>query len=563
MDTSFIPQALKIDWITLEPLFQDLLNRPISSKADLETWMLDRSQLESLLEEDFAWRYIHMTRDTESPEKLKAFQYFTEEIEPKIAPVSNALNKKLMHSEFLGALDATRYGIYLRDVQKSLELFREENIPLQTKIQMTQQQYQALTGSMSVHLDGQEYTLEQAGAFLKDTDRAKRESTWRTISERRQQDAQVLDDLFDTLKGLRHQVAQNAGFENFRDYSFQAMGRFDYTPEDCFNFHNAIEKYICPILEEQAAKRAECLHLDTLRPWDMDVDPLNRAALKPFGTTREMIDKTAISLEKLDPYIGSRVRLMDKDGLFDLESRKGKAPGGYNYPLAKTGAPFIFMNSAFTFRDMTTLIHETGHATHTYLTADLPINDFKHVPSEVAELASMSLELLSMAHWDVFFRDPKELERAKSEQLLDVLKTLPWVATVDKFQHWLYTHPQHSPVERKQAWVDIYQPLSIQQVSWQGLESYRETLWHKQLHIFEVPFYYIEYGMAQLGAIAIWKHFTEQPDQALKQYLEALKLGYTKSIPEIYEAAGIKFDFSERYVRQLADFLRQELEKLH
>ena len=562
MSANFIPQDIDIQWENLEPLFRDLLDRPINSKADLEAWMLDRSNLESLLEEDYAWRYIHMTRDTESQEKLQAFQYFTEEIEPKIAPLHNALNKKLMQSEFRGALDADQYGIYLRGVQKSLELFREENIPLQTKIQMVQQQYQALTGSMSVEVDGQEYTMEQAAVFLKDTDRSKREKAWRATNDRRQADKVRMDELFDTLRNLRHQVAQNAGFENFRDYSFEAMGRFDYTPEDCFNFHAAIEQYICPLLEQEASKRKMQLGLDQLRPWDMDVDPLNQAALKPFSNTREMIDKTALSLSKLDPYIGSRVSLMDQEGLFDLESRKGKAPGGYNYPLAQSGAPFIFMNSAYTFRDMTTLIHETGHATHTYLTADLKINDFKQVPSEVAELASMSLELLSMAHWDVFFPDSQSLKRAKLEQLQDVLKTLPWVATVDKFQHWIYTHPQHTLQERQQAWVDIYQPFGIQEISWNGLESYRETLWHKQLHIFEVPFYYIEYGMAQLGAIAIWKHFTEQPKQALEQYLNALKLGYTKSIPEIYEAAGIQFDFSAAYVRQLADFIQGEMAKL-
>lgn len=559
---SFIPKDLDINWSVLQPLFTELLNRPITSKAALEAWMADRSALDSVLEEDFAWRYIHMTCDTASKEKLDAFQYFAQEIEPKIAPLNNQLNKKLIASEFTKELDPETYGIYLRGVRKSLELFRKKNVPLQTEIQITQQKYQAVTGAMSIVLDEKEYTLEQAAVFLKDTNRKKREKVWRAINERRIQDREQMDAIFDELKQLRHQIAQNAGFENFRDYSFQAMGRFDYTPEDCFDFHNAINKHIRPLLEHQAVKRAEQLNTRPLRPWDMDVDPLNRPALRPFSTLPEMIQKTRDCLEQLHPYIGERIRLMNEHNLFDLESRKGKAPGGYNYPLAKTGAPFIFMNSAFTFRDMTTLVHETGHAVHTYLTADLPLNDFKHVPSEVAELASMSLELLSMAHWDAYFKNPEDLKRAKKEQLGDVLKTLPWVATVDKFQHWLYTHPEHNRQERNQAWVRIFSESGVDEISWQGLEEFRETLWHKQLHIFEVPFYYIEYGMAQLGAIAIWKHFSENPTLALNHYFAALKLGYMKSIPDIYKAAGIRFDFSDAYVKELADFLKEELEKL-
>jgi oligoendopeptidase F len=253
---------------------------------------------------------------------------------------------------------------------------------------------------------------------------------------------------------------------------------------------------------------------------------------------------------------------MKENNLFDVDSRKGKAPGGYNYPLSETGAPFIFMNSANTFRDLTTMVHEGGHAVHTFLTADLELNDFKHCPSEVAELASMSMELISMDNWNVYFDNEEDLKRAKRDQLFDVLKTLPWVAVVDQFQHWLYTNPDHTEVERTEAWLKIYEPFGAGFTDWSEHPLAEENLWQKQLHIFEVPFYYIEYGMAQLGAIAVWKNYKENPEKGLQQYLDALKLGYTKTITEIYETAGIKFDFSAGYVKELAEFVKAEMDKI-
>jgi oligoendopeptidase F len=253
---------------------------------------------------------------------------------------------------------------------------------------------------------------------------------------------------------------------------------------------------------------------------------------------------------------------MQANCLFDVESRKGKAPGGYNYPLAETGAPFIFMNSANTFRDLTTMVHEGGHAVHTFISADLELNDFKHVPSEVAELASMSMELISMDKWDEFFDNDEDLKRAKKDQLRDVLKTLPWVAVVDQFQHWIYTNPEHTTEQRKTAWKEIIHPFGNNFTNWDGYELALENLWQKQLHIFEVPFYYIEYGIAQLGAIAVWKNYKQDPEKALTNYLSALKLGYTKTIKEIYRAAGIEFNFSSDYVHELAKFIKKELNAL-
>ncbi len=559
---TYIPEGFEIKWESLEPLYTELRDREINSVQELEKWLHDRSEVEAALEEDFAWRYIRMTCDTNSEELLQKFQYFATEIEPKIAPYSNDLNKKLVASNWIDKLDHDKYFVYLRGVKKSLELFREENIPLQTEIQVEQQKYQSITGSMSVHIGDKEFTLEQASVFLKDTDRAKRQEVWEKITERRLKDKDKLDRLFDKLRELRHKVALNADFENFRDYMFQALGRFDYTPQDCYAFHEAIEKEIVPILREQAEKRQEALNLKSLKPWDMDVDISGKPALKPFNSGEELIEKSIQCFSNINRYLGERLEIMKENNLFDVESRKGKAPGGYNYPLSETGAPFIFMNSANTFRDLTTMVHEGGHAVHTFLTADLELNDFKHCPSEVAELASMSMELISMDNWDVYFDNEEDLKRAKRDQLFDVLKTLPWVAVVDQFQHWIYTNPNHTDAQRTEAWKQIYEPFGAGFADWSGHKQAEKNLWQKQLHIFEVPFYYIEYGMAQLGAIAVWKNYKENPEKGLQQYLDALKLGYTKTIKEIYETAGIKFDFSAAYVKELAEFVKGEMDKL-
>jgi oligoendopeptidase F len=559
---TYIPQELEIKWENLAPIFEELQNRPLPTVADLEQWLKDKSELEAALEEDFAWRYIKMTCDTNNEALVQSFQYFATEIEPKIAPINNELNIKLVNHELVDELDQDKYFVYLRGIKKALEIYREENIPLFTKLQVSQQKYQAISGAMSVELNDQEYTLEQAATFLKDVNREVRQQAWEAIQQRRLVNKDELNVLFDELITLRHEVSLNAGFENYRDYMFQALGRFDYTPKDCYKFAEAIEKEVVPILKEQADKRAEDLGISPLKPWDMDVSTSGKPALKPFTSGEELVDKTITCFDRIDPKLGQMLATMKANKLFDVESRKGKAPGGYNYPLAETGAPFIFMNSANTLRDLTTMVHEGGHAVHTFLTADLELNDFKHCPSEVAELASMSMELITMDQWDVYFDNEEDLIRAKREQLIDVLKTLPWVAVIDQFQHWIYTNPGHNAAERESAFKQIYSRFGAGFTDWEGLDASYGNLWQKQLHLFEVPFYYIEYAIAQLGAIAIYKNYKEDPNKALKQYLDALALGYTKPMNEIYETAGIKFDFSVDYVAELASFIKNELAKL-
>jgi len=559
----YLPEEFFVtDWAALVPFFQELQDRAVPDAAALERWLLDRSELESVLSEDLAWRYIRMTCDTQAPDRAEAFQFFVQDIEPQVAPYDHALNEKLLATPYLPELDQARYGVFLRSVRRASEIYREENIGLKTDISTKQQQYAATVGAMTVILGGEELTLPQAADRLKSLDRLVREQAWRAVQERRLQDSRPLDKLFTELIQLRHQVALNAGFPNFRDYMFAALGRFDYTPEDCFDFHSAIAATVVPLISEFDEDRRLALRLPNLRPWDLDVDPSGKPPMRPFQTGSELLEKTITVFQRLDPFLGDCLRTMRRMGHLDLESRKGKAPGGYNYPLDETGVPFIFMNATSSLRDVVTMLHEGGHAVHSFLTRRLPLSADKHPPSEVAELASMSMELMSMDHWDVFFQDPAELRRAKKSHLESVLETFPWVATIDKFQHWMYEHPTHTEAQRHQRWTEIFQHFNQRNVSWSGLEKFRPYLWQKQLHLYEVPFYYIEYALAQLGAIAVWRNFRLDPAAALAGYQRALALGYTVPIGEVYAAAGIRFDFSTEYLSQLADFVREELAAL-
>ncbi|NBB17927.1 M3 family oligoendopeptidase [Runella sp. CRIBMP] len=549
-------------WEQLQPFYENLKKRAIYSVDDLRQWFLDKSELESYLSENFAWRYIRMTCDTASEQYQKEFNDFVENFQPHLSAYGNELDKKALESPYLGELKDSGFDITLRSMKKAIEIFREENIPIQTQIQTEQAKYGAIVGAMTVNIDGEEVTLQKASDYLQSTDRVLRELVWNKLQVRRFESKDQLDELLNTLRDLRHQLAVNAGFANFRDYMFAALGRFDYTPQDCFNFHESVAEAVVPMLNDMAAERKEALQLDSLRPWDFKVDPQNRPPLKPFSTGEELLEKTITCFTLLNAELGDYLRVMKAMGHLDLESRKGKAPGGYNYPLEEIGVPFIFMNATSNLRDLVTLLHEGGHAVHNFVTRDLLLNSFKNPPAEVAELASMSMELLTMDYWNVFFDNEEDLRRAKIQHLESIIETLPWVATIDKFQHWLYENPAHSIEERQTMWLQIYEQFSDSITDWSSFEEFKKYIWQKQLHIYEVPFYYIEYGMAQLGAIGVWRNYKQNPQKGLQGYLNALKLGYTAPISAIYAAANIPFDFSKEYITELMNFVREELEGL-
>jgi len=559
----FIGEEMDLkSWDDVRPFYDDLLNRPIENADDLRQWLLDRSELESYLSENFAWRYIRMTCDTSSEDLINQLNFFIAEIQPQMTAYGNDLDLKAVNSPFLSQLTDAGYDVMVRGMKKAIEIFREENIPLQTEMQTEERKYGAIAGAMTVVIDGKEVTLPQASDLLQSTDRAVREEAWRKIWERRYEDHEPLDELFDRLRILRHQVAVNAGFANFRDYAFAALGRFDYTPEDCVNFHESVAGAVVPLLDTLADERKQKLGVDPLRPWDSKVDPDGHPPLKPFTSGSELLEKTIACFDRLDVQLGNYLRIMRAMGHLDLESRKGKAPGGYNYPLEEVGVPFIFMNATSSLRDLVTMVHEGGHAVHSFLTRKLPLKAFRNPPMEVAELASMSMELLSMDHWDVFFDNLDELRRAKLQHLESIIETLPWVATIDKFQHWIYENPGHSITERQQNWLKIYDQFSDNLTDWSGLTAFKTYIWQRQLHLYEVPFYYIEYGIAQLGAIGVWRNYRKDPVSGLQGYKAALSLGYKAPIRTIYDAAQVPFDFSREHIQELIGFVWQEIEQL-
>jgi oligoendopeptidase F len=560
----FLPtDAVLTNWEGLEPYFKTLLAQDLDSVATLEKWLQNLSELEAFISEDACWRQIKMTCDTTDKSLEESFNFFCMEIQPKMQPYADALNKKLIACPYTSELNQPAYFTYLRSVKKSIELFREENIPIQAELSVLQQQYGTIAGKMTIQFREQEYTLQQAAQFLESPDRSIREEVYVKIQERRLQDQTSMHDLFTNLIQKRNQVALNAGFANYRDYKFQELGRFDYAKEDCYQFHEAIKLHVLPLIDKIYARKKKKLGLATLKPWDTEAEPAGIAPLKPFTDGKDLYNKSVACFEKLNPFFADCLRKMEELKHFDLESRKGKAPGGYNCPLAESGAPFIFMNAAGQMSDVTTMVHEGGHAIHSFLAHPLSLTAFKEYPMEMAEVASMSMELFTMNHWQSFFDNEEDLNRAKEHQLERTITIFPWIAIIDKFQHWVYENPMHTIEQRTASWKNIVAEFSTDSIDYTGLDMYRAIGWQRQLHLFEVPFYYIEYGIAQLGAIGMWMQYQKNPTQALENYMNALSLGGTKTLPELYKTAGIEFNFSPDYVKKLMDFTNQELEKLY
>jgi oligoendopeptidase F len=559
----FLPEDLAItDFGVLTPYFQELLERQITNLAEFDRWLLDRSELDAVLEEDLAWRYIRMSIHTADTELRAAYTAFVTQIQPELAPLEDQLNQKLAGLPFLQERNDSAHQIYFRSVRTALDLYREENIAIEAALNEEAQQYGAISAAQTVEHNGETLTMQQAALLLKEQDETLRKNIFDKMAEVRRKDRATLDALYTSLIEKRQQLAANAGFSNYRDYKFVAMGRFDYTKADCFAFHEAIKTHIVPLVKEIQAQRLQKLDKTQFKPWDLDVDPEGKPALKPFKDGSEMLQGTIAMFERIDPYFGDCLRVMDELGHLDLDSKTGKAPGGYNYPLYEIGVPFIFMNAVGTQRDLETMVHEGGHAIHSFLSRDLPLTAFKNLPSEVAELASMSMELLSMPQWSEFYNQTDHV-RAMREQIEGTLKVLPWIAQIDAFQHWIYENPTHSLTDRAAHWKQLATDFGTGLTDWTGYEDLVESAWQRQLHLFEVPFYYIEYGIAQLGALGVWKNSLENYPSAIENYKKALALGYTEPMTKIYETAGVPFDFSSERLQTLADFIQNELKKMN
>ena len=554
---AYLPKELTLETFEdILPFFKELQERDIDTPQAFQKWIQDGSELDAFLEENGAWRYIKMSIDTTKPELTESYTYFVSEIQPKLAPLLNELNKKMMASPFRKDLsEDPAYAIFFRSVGVQLALFREENIPIEAYLGEKSQEFGSISAAQTIEYEGKTLTMQQASVHLKNQDEGIRKQVYEKMAERRQMDIDSLNALYTDLIAKRHELAINAGFENFRDYMFQSMGRFDYTKEACFDFHEAVAQKVVPLVKEIQEMKLQKLGKSAFKPWDLDVDPDGNEPLKPFQNGEEMLEKTIEIFQRMDPYFSACLRTMKTMGHLDLESKAGKAPGGYNYPLYEIGVPFIFMNAVGLHRDLVTMVHEGGHAIHSFLNRELTLTAFKNIPSEAAELASMSMELLSMKYWETFYSDPKALLRAKVEHLEDILKVLPWIAQIDAFQHWVYTHPTHSLTERSNEWLSLSKRFGTGLTDWTGYEALQAHSWQRQLHLFEVPFYYIEYGIAQLGAIGVWKNSLENESLAIEQYKAGLSLGYTRSLPKIYETAGVTFDFSPKRIGELMDFV--------
>ncbi|MCK4871145.1 MAG: M3 family oligoendopeptidase [Phycisphaerales bacterium] len=559
IQTDFVPTDIDCgDFQNIEPFYQALLDRAIESPEALEQWLIDAGELDAAVSEEQTLRYIAMTCQTDDEEKAKAYRAFEEEIVPRVKPLAFALNHKYVDCPHREALDTDRYHVLDRNIANEVELFREENIPLETQLSRLGQEYDTICGAMTVTVDGDELTMPQVTKLQEETDRPLRERAWRAMVERRARDADAIRGIFDKMRPLRQEVAQNTGFADFRDYSFRRMRRFDYTPATCEDFHRGVEQVVVPLYRKLLAERAASLGLDALRPWDLAVDPKGRPPLRPFENADELADGAHRIFNRLDPDLGVLfVELLDGTSL-DLATRKGKAPGGYQATRDRIRKPFIFMNAAGTARDVETMLHEAGHAFHAILCRDEPLYQYRNgYGSEIAEVASMTMELFTHKYLDEFYT-PGEADRHRGKHLEGIVQVLCWIAQIDAFQHWIYTHPDHTSDQRRDCWLALDDRFGPN-VDWTGLEHFREEYWQRQLHLFSYPFYYIEYGIAQLGALGLWLQFRKDPGQALDNYRSALTLGGSKPLPDLFAAAGLTFAFGPDVLKDCIALVEAQL----
>lgn len=555
----FVDQNFRItNAAAIKPFVDKLLDRKIDSVKDIIVWLEDFSELESVIGEDFNRRYVEMTCNTKDKEKEEAYLFFIREIQPKLTEWNHALNKKYHGFHHRSQLDNREYGRLDRIISTDIELYTEKNIPLEVKLSEMSQKYQSITGAWIVEFDGKKQTMPQMTRYLYKTDRNLRERAWQASAERRLADADALETLFDNMLAVRHEFAQNLGLADFREYCFKSKLR-DYTSDDCLKFHDSIEKTVVPLMKKLTDKRKKQMKLESLRPWDLVSDPLGRPPLEPFRKIEELKEGVENIFTRIDSRLGERFKSILH--LMDLESRDGKAPGGYQTTFEEQRIPFIFVNAAGVHSDITTLLHEGGHAFHTLACRHLPMIWYRHSSMEFAEVASMTQELFGNRYLDIFYKDEDQANRARLEQLERVVDIFPWVATVDAFQHWIYTHPNHTREERGEKWLEISRRFEVE-LNWQGINpDIKKYAWHKQLHIFEVPFYYVEYAIAQLGALQLYRVYKENPSGAVDQYLNALAIGGSLSPRELFKAADIKFDFSLNTLSKLMKTIEEEIEK--
>ncbi|MEM7577854.1 MAG: M3 family oligoendopeptidase [Planctomycetota bacterium] len=564
IDPSLDPANLE----QLLPHYERLLERELPDVAALEDWLLDYSELAAVVGERGARTRIAQACHTDDAEIERAFLHWVEKVSPAISPYGDKLSRKYLEAPGRDALEKSdaKYALMGKSWATGVEIFRKENIPLFTEVTKLNAAYDKLNGAMLIEYDGKEQTLQQLARYQEEISREVRQETWELSTNRRLQDREEIDRLFDEMLAKRKAIAENAGLGDYRAYTWKHMERFDYSPEDCLDFAEAIEAVCVPAVRALDEARRAKLGVDTLRPWDGSVDVEGRGPLRPFDADDPMaLVRGGLEIfGKVHPMLSEQFAKLKDGRNLDLKSRKGKRAGGFQSSLQDSKEPFIFMNAAGVQRDVDTLLHEGGHAFHyQWASASEPLAFLHHAPIEFCEVASMGMELLACDHYGVFYPDDAlAAARAKRKQLEGVLRVLPWIATIDSFQHWIYTNPGHTAEQRTAAWLDIFGRFGSSAVDYTGFEDAKASRWHAQLHLFHHPFYYVEYGIAQLGALQLWQNFAKDPDQTLKQYREALTLGGTRPLPELFDACGLKLDFTRKTLEPLIEALMAELEAL-
>jgi oligoendopeptidase F len=554
-------------WSQVAPHFQDLAARSLD-KSNVAGWLADWSRLSALLDETYNRLYVAVTCDTGDREAERRYQAFLDEVFPRAQAASQVLKEKLLSS----GLEPEGFAIPLRNLRAEAALFREANLPLLSEEIKMASEYDKIAGAQTVEWQGQELTLPQLQPVYQDPDRARREAAWRLAAQRQLQDRQPINELWARFMVLRGRLAANTGYRtaggqpDYRAYRWQQLLRFDYTPEDCLCFHRAIEAVVVPAAERLYEKRRQQLGVGSLRPWDLNVDPLGRPALRPFSSAGELVEKASAVFQQVDPQLGEYFEVMRRENLLDLESRKHKAPGGYCIDFPVMRKPFIFMNAAGLHEDVQTILHEGGHAFHVFETVPLPYHHQLQVGLEMAEVASMSMELLSAPYLaggqGRFYSEP-EAARARIEHLEQTILFWPYMAVVDAFQHWAYENPDDAmrPEACDAQWAGLWERF-MPGVDWSGLEEEMKTGWQRKLHIHQVPFYYVEYGLAALGAMQVWRNARQDQPGAVAAYRRALALGGTQPLPKLFQAAGAKFAFDEATLSEAVGLAENTIETL-
>ncbi len=533
---------LEWSWEDFQLYYQDLIGRTVAA-SNVDDFLTEWSKLSELVEETASRLHVAFTCNTEDKRSEELYQRFLDTIYPEGEKAEQQLKQKLV------AVGGVPDGFELpfRKMETELEIFREENLALHTEAHKLGMEYDKVIGSQTVEWDGKEVTIAQLRPVYQDIDRPKREKAWRLATGRMLEDRDRIDELWKKLLNLRLQMASNAGFQDYRAFRWKEFCRFDYTPEDCKRFHDAIEKAVVPVAARVCEKRRARLGTDSLRPWDFDVDPEGRPPLKPFTDVTDLKEGVQSIVGRVDSSLRSYFDIMMQEKLLDLDNRKHKAPGGYCTTFAAAKRPFIFMNAVGIHDDVQTLLHESGHCFHAFESAALPYYQQRDVGMEFAEVASMTMELLGspfFARSDGGFYDEEGARRAVTDHLEQCIMFWPYMSVVDLFQHWIYENPVDAadPEKCDARWAAIQQRF-LPWIDWTGLDEELKTGWHRKLHIFHVPFYYVEYGLAQLGAGQIWRRSLEDRPAATEAYRSALALGGTVSIPKLFEAAGAKFAF--------------------